>query len=71
MIREAFGHYLFADTKVSNHVSDQSSDLTSKHRKYKNFLKFSAILLIEYLIPHASLYFCAFGPWQLLMNLIC
>jgi len=51
----------FADTKVLNHVSNWLYRLTGKCRK-KNW----TILLTDELIPHAGLYFCTFGPWQLL-----
>jgi len=37
--------------------------------KAEFFFKFSAILLLFELIPHAGLYFCDFGLWQLLIIL--
>ena len=36
--------------------------------KHRIFFLFSAILMTDYLIPNAGLYFCAFSLWRLLYS---
>jgi len=60
---DTVGHFIF---RWHQSLKPRFRPVVPSHWQMPKKNKIWAILLTDQLIPHAGLYFCAFGPWQLL-----